>query len=202
MLTLPPMAHPYSDTHTAHPQPPQGLGAAGVPAVRTQSWVQTGLLLVPRAVTLDRPVPLRASQAPHLHSGVFWRLLLGTPSGVGPLHTFRTCSHRRLGHTLGNARMSQGLGGAWNTAQRGWVCSGVQAKPPLVPALWDGHSERILTLSSHDTDCQGLPLDLGSGPRTSSVPLCWAVSEVAPGHSRILVTHPWGVPSPLGGRPV
>ncbi|VCW76845.1 unnamed protein product [Gulo gulo] len=59
----------------------------GVPAVRTQSWVQTGLLLMPRTLTLDRPCASQGlPRAPHLHSGVFWLLLLGTPSlGVWPV---------------------------------------------------------------------------------------------------------------------
>ena len=51
---------PPRPVHTGTPtqttqSPHEFLGAAGVPALRTQSWVQTGFLLVRRAVTLDRP---------------------------------------------------------------------------------------------------------------------------------------------------
>ena len=81
---------------------------------------------------------------------------------------------------------SEGLGLLWGPGKA----------TPLSQAPWEGCNEWVLTLSSHDTDFQGLPLDLGSGPWALSVPMCWAVSTVAPGHSRILVTHLCGIPSP------
>ena len=75
-----------------------------------------------------------------------------------------------------------------------------QSHPPRACSqpLWEGCNERIPTLSPGDADFQGLPLGLGSGPRASSAPMCWAVPTVVPGHSRILLTHPCGIPSPPG----
>lgn len=53
MLTPP---CPIYTVTPSHPTPPTAHARPGCsPCVRTQSWVQPGLLRVPRAVTLDRP---------------------------------------------------------------------------------------------------------------------------------------------------
>ena len=102
--------------------------------------------------------------------------------------------------------MSQGLGLAWSTAQRGLgLLWGPGKATPLLPVsqpLWEGCNELILTLSSHNTDFQGLPLGFGSGPRASSVPMCWAVPTVAPSIPESWSHIPMESPPLQGGWPL
>lgn len=153
----------YSDPHTAYPQPLGGLGAAVVPAVRAQSWVQTGFLLrlLPRTGTADAPCGSQGLPSlPVCTLGVFWLLLLGMPSGVGPLHTFRTRSPGRLVHTLGDARASQGLGGGMEHSPEG-PGSALGSRQSHPPAAWVPSAVarwQFMESDRGDTDFQGLPL--------------------------------------------
>lgn len=159
MLTLCSMPRPYSDSHTAHPQSLRGLGAASVPTVRIQGWVRTGFLLVPRAMSLDRPC---ASQGLPGSPPAQWGLLVSTLrdafrgrtskyvlsllSQEAGTHPWECRDERGAGRGIEHS--SEGPGSALGSRQS-------HPPPACLPALWEGCSELIPTLSSRDSDFQG-----------------------------------------------
>ena len=155
--------HPVTPT-----QPPHslcaagGLGAAVVPAGRAQSWVQTGLLLLlPRTVCPHTPCGSQGLPSlPVCTLGVSWLLLLGMASGVGPLHTFHPRSPRRLVHTLGQARVSQGLAGGMEHSPEGPGSALGSRQSHRPPACVPSPVARLQCMASDlgDTGFPGLPL--------------------------------------------
>ncbi len=118
---------------------------------------------------------------------------------------FCTCYHRRLVHTW-DCKDEPGAGRDMEHSSEGpgSALGSGQSHPLLACSqpLWEGCNERIPTLSPGDADFQGLPLGLGSGPRASSVPMCWAVPTVAPSIPESWSHIPMESPPLQGGWPV
>lgn len=158
---------------------------------------------MPRAVTLHRPCASQLLPRFPICTAGCLASISRDPSGGEPLDPFYARHHRRLVHTLGNARMNQRLAGCGTQLRGARVSSGVQQSHPSPACL----PAPMGTLQRTDSDLvplrhrlPGAPLGLGSGPGPRLHPCAgqspqWFPAFLNPGHTSL-----WNpVPSRVDG---